>query len=507
MIKSRALVVLAAILAVSAVPVFAQDGYIPLEEAEAQQEAELIKKAEEAAKKAEESAKKPEESAKKPEAPVKQEVQPAAAPEAAPVPAPAPAPVPAAAPKAKNPAAAAAPSKPASPAAIVQSEWVYLMVKGADKDEDVLEIVLPQVEDWLARNPEHAGAGEAQLLKANLHYKLGDYKAAIMDLLRHFYEYPQGESSAAANKLFQELVDKKADKKLKPGLLGMAGTVESGDAGVRLYSMLRKAPAQAGAFLYAPIIAEHRAFLNRFPVRPDNDVLRLSLAEIYLNMKEYLQASLAYEKLIELHPASPLIPKAKLFLGVVFADNLKAYDKAIAVFQDIVTAFPGTEQAWAAYGRLPALAEKQEKYPLAVEVYEKIITLYPDKPESYEAFRSEARVLREELAKPAEAAAVLSRLADKYTGERAIEALFLAAEIARKDLKDPAREIKTYDRIVAEYPADPQAPKALFAAAEVYENEKNLDKTREYYAKVIEKYADNALAKKAQKRLDALSGK
>lgn len=387
---------------------------------------------------------------------------------------------------------------------VVDAEWAFLSAAAQDKDEDVLELVLPQVEDWLLRNPGHESAGDAQLLKAGLHYKLDDYKSALMDLLRHSYEYPQAPSADAAKKLFQEILDKKADKKLKPALLEMAAAAEGTDAASRLYSMLQKSPAAAGAFLYEPIIAEHRSFLNRFPDRVDNDSLRLAAADLHLNMKQYLRAAHSYEKMIALHPDSQLIAKAKLLLAVVLADNLRQYDKSIAVFQDITATLKDTDQAKAAYSRLPGLAEKQKKYQLAVDVNEEIIARYPDTMEAYNAYQAEARVLREEMDKFTEAVAVLNRLADKYKGQKAIDALLLAAEIYRKDLKDSSGEVSMYDRIVAEYEADPQAPKALLAAGEVFDKAKDYDKARDYYQKILEKYPDDPLCKKAEKRVAAI---
>lgn len=383
-------------------------------------------------------------------------------------------------------------------------EWDFLKARAASANKDVLEAVLPQLEDWLAVNPADPDSAEAQLLKASLHVRLGDQKAALTDLLRYFYEYPGAPSAAEAKKLFEETVEKKADKKLKPVLLELAAASETGDTSVRLAGMLEKTSARAGEFLYEPLLNEYRAFFRRYPDFAGADRLRLALADLHHKNREYLQARLAYEKMIALHPASPLIAGAKASLAATLADNLKDYDGAIAAYQDIAASFPGTGEAWTAYSRLPALTERQDKFALAVEIYEKIIKLYPDREEAYASFKSEARVLREELKNPAGAMQVLGRLADKYKGERAIEALFLSAEIARKDLKDLAAETPVYDRIVAEYPADPQAPKALFAAGEAFEKAKDFEKAREYYSTITGKYSDDPMTKKAQKRIDGL---
>jgi tetratricopeptide (TPR) repeat protein len=406
-----------------------------------------------------------------------------------------------AAPKAAAPQSAAV-------SGLTEAEWNFLKTAGQDKEKDVLEIVLPQLEDWLVRNPENANSAEAQFLKADIHMKLGDYKFALVDLLKHFQAYPQAASSEGARALFSDIVAKKADKKLRLPLdeAALAPTMTAADFNIS--TLLEKLSIQIGEAYYEPLTAEFRAFLNRFPDYAKNDALRLALADLHRKKGEYLSARLAYEKVIQLYPSSPLLALAKLSLGGTLADELKEYNRAIEVYQDIAASFPGTDEAWASYTRLPALAEKQKKYELAVEVYEKIIELYPDRDEAYNSYKAEARVLREDLDKFPEAVAVLNRLADKYKGEKAIATLLLAAEIYRKDLKDTEGEVKMYDRIAAEYETDAAAPKALSDAGEIYYKAKDAEKAREYYQKVLEQYPDSPQSKKAGDRVAAIvSGK
>lgn len=403
-----------------------------------------------------------------------------------------------------------APKAPSKAASLAAAEWDFLKAAAQDKEEDVLELALPQLEDWMARNPENPNAGEAQFVKAVLRHKLGDYKFALVDLLKYFQVYPQGASLEDAKKLFTEIVVTKADKKLRPVLEEAAALPETRDAAGNVSAMLEKFSAQAGEAYYEPLTAEFRAFFNRFPDFAKSDSLRLALAGLHQKKGKYLAARLDCEKTIQLYPSSALLGRAKMTLAALLADNLKDYDRAIEAYRDIAASFPGSDEAWTAYGRLPALAEKQKKYELAVEIYEKIIELYPDKPEALNSYRSGARVLREDLKKFPEAVAVLNRLADKYKGEsvKCIDALLLAAEIYRKDLKDAEGEVKMYDRIAAEYEADPQAPKALYAAGDVYSKAKDGEKAREYYQKILEKYPDNPLSKKAEGRVASIiSGK
>ena len=397
-------------------------------------------------------------------------------------------------------------AKAAAPAGIMETEWKYLKAYGDDKDEDVAAAMLVQLTDWLRLYSDSEYADEAQLLKARLHLRLGDYKSAIVDLLKHTQEYPNSKFNADVKKLLNETIDKKMDKKTKPVLIEIAASPETADKSQRLALFLEKLSDKAGDTFYGPAVAEFREFFNRFPLYAGRDGLQLVLGNLHSKKEEYLSARLAYERLIQVYPDSKFRVRAKKLLGDVLANNIKDYNAAIKIYQGITADSPGTGEAWASYKQLARLSERQKQYPLAVEIYERIIALYPDeKMEVYNAFISEARILREELSKPKEAVEVLNRLAAQYKGAKAIEALYLAAEIARKDMKDLDTEIQMYDKIAADYQAE--APKALFAAGQACEKNKSFDKAREYYDTVVQKYPDDSLVAKAQKYRTAIEFK
>ncbi len=398
-------------------------------------------------------------------------------------------------------------SKVADPAARMAAEWEFFKVYGEDKNEDVAAAILPQLTEWLKAYPDTDYAPEAQLLKANIHLRLGEYRFAIVDLLKHLQEYPGAESNAAARKLFTDTINKKMDKKTIAALTEVAKVPESADKAERLALFLGKMSVRAGVEFYEPLVIEFRGFSTRFPSFVGRDGLQLTLADLHMAKEEYIRARLAYSEMVLVYPESQLIVKAKRSLGDVLANNLKDYDGAIAVYQDVAAAYPGTDEAWAAYVQLSKLPERQKKYALAVEMHEKIIALYPEKEAAYESYKAEARILREEMSKYPEAIGVLNRLADKYKGERAFEALWLAAKIAKKDIKDLAAEVKVYDRIAADYPADAQAPKALFAAAEAYKNAKDYENAKKYYGMVSDKYPEDSLSNKSKNRINSIINK
>jgi TolA-binding protein len=404
--------------------------------------------------------------------------------------------------------AAASASGAAMPAGLMEAEWKFLKAGGENKNEEVVAAVLPEIEGWLKLYPDSEYASEAQFLKARIHLRLGDYKSAIVDLLKHLQEYPDAASGASARKLFTETAVKKLNDKNAKVLIEIGKVSEaSTDKAARLADTFGKLAARDGEEFYEPLVSEFSSFFSRFLSYSGRDVLQLELGDLHAKKGNYLAAKLAYEKVINIYPDSRFLVKAKKALGDVLANNLKEYDAAIVVYQDVAAAYPGTDEAWAAYVQLAKLSERQEKYELAVEIHEKIIALYPGKDAAYDSYNAEARILREELSKFPEAVAVLGRLADAYKGEKAVEALYLAAKIAKKDMKDLAAEVKIYDRIAGEYQQGSQAPKALFAAAEAYENAKDFDNAKKYYEKVSDQYPQDSLSAKAQKRMNAIISK
>lgn len=390
-----------------------------------------------------------------------------------------------------------------------EAEWEFLRTFAAGDDKSVLQELLPQLGDWLARNPQHTAAPDAQLLKAGLQEKLGNYDFALLSLLKHLSLYPGSSSFEEAKKSFSALLERKGDKKTRPALEKLAAAPETASADFNLSALLRELSAQAGGEYYGALLDEYRYFFNRFPLYPGNDELRLALADLHAAEKKYLAASLCYEKIVKMHPSTPLLARVKLSLARTLDDNMREYDRAIAVYKDIAAGFPGTDQAWAAYMRLPELAEKQKQYKLAVETYEKVIELYPsEKEEVYSAYREEARVLRDRLDSYHEAVAVFNRIADVYPGERSVTALTDAAEVCRKKLKDSACEVKSYERLAKDNPQSKEAPEALYEAGEIFFKDKNVDRARDYYQKILELYPASSVSKKAEKRVAAIiSGK
>jgi tetratricopeptide (TPR) repeat protein len=225
--------------------------------------------------------------------------------------------------------------------------------------------------------------------------------------------------------------------------------------------------------------------------------------------KKYLTGILCYDKVLQVYPSSALCPKAKRQIADVYADSLKKPKDAIAIYQEVVNKYPGSDEAGASYGRLAQLSEQEKQYSLAIEVYDKMIELYPQQDAAYNAYVAKARVYKDSLKDYKNAVNSLEQLAGAFKGEKGVKALNEAALIASKDMRDTQLEIKLYQRISTEYADDTlEAPKALYSMAEVYDKKlKNPDRAVEIYRQIADGYAASSYAAKANKMIEKLTAR
>jgi len=116
--------------------------------------------------------------------------------------------------KEAHPAAALPVSAKVIPPDVMTAEWEFFKANSEDKDDDVAEAVLPQLSQWLKTYPEGKYSDEAILLKAELQLRLGDYRSAVVTLIRHTQEYPDSKLGDAARQQLGITIDKKLSKKI-----------------------------------------------------------------------------------------------------------------------------------------------------------------------------------------------------------------------------------------------------------------------------------------------------
>lgn len=389
-------------------------------------------------------------------------------------------------------------------------EWEFLKARSMDTREEATETVLVQLSGLIRKNSDADFAPDALFLRSSLQLRLGDYKAAVVDILHIIYEYPDSKVELQAKRSLMDIIDKKMSSKIKPVLAEIAKGPGTEDKSERLAVLLKKITTQAADILYPAVLREYEGFFGRFPAFSGQDELLVSLGDLHVKNARYLSALLAYEKLLALYPESCVCIRARAqrSIGDIYASNLKDPTKAVDAYQKVTTDYPSSAEAGTAYIQIAKLEEGQKQYDLALDVYEKMIKLSAGKDAALAAFKAEARLLKDVMSKPADAIKVYTRLADMFKGSAdAAEALKTAGETAYK-LKDFVQAVELYQRIAAECPDNAIAPEMLYAAGQVSEEDiANLDKAVEIYGQLAIKYPAHKLAKKAQGRVTAITKK
>ncbi len=386
-------------------------------------------------------------------------------------------------------------------------EYAFAKAASEDADSDVAEAAMADLELFVRRYPESPLAPEAMLQLAALRQKKGDWQPALTTLLRLLYEYPTTKIGLRAKSDYLSLVDKKASRKQRQLLADLVKLPESGDKADRLAYVWRKLVDDAPDALYEPVAAEIRDFSVRFPTHKDGDRLQAQLARLHSVNGKPAAAMLACRKLLALYPDSALRSKAQMFVGDLYAQELRDPKKAIDAYQELVSQYPTSPEVLPSLQKSAALFEdKLKQYDLAIEMHEKVVAGFPKTAASLAALKSTAKLQRDRLSKPADAIKTLTRLSSMHGGQDGVDALLSAADYSRRDLKDMARQAELLRKVADDYAAAKEAPQALFDSASVYETDlKDSAKALELFKEVETKFPSHKLAKKAADRAAKLA--
>lgn len=129
------------------------------------------------------------------------------------------------------------------------------------------------------------------------------------------------------------------------------------------------------------------------------DVAQYKLAQCYMDMRDYINAALAFKEIIENYPKSPLIDDAKYQIAICAASsttgpeyNEEDTDKAIKEFKDFVNRYPDSNMEKEARNFIERLEnqkaqnifnvarfyEKRGNFDSAIIYYEEILDKYPE---------------------------------------------------------------------------------------------------------------------------------
>lgn len=390
----------------------------------------------------------------------------------------------------------------------------YLKDSFARNDDDINERLIGECALFLSTFPQSADAPDVLFIRARIHDQEKQYMRAVINYLQLLRLYPEaeitGEAQAALRLILQEKDSRtfrdyvqRIDDYLaeKPPATSLSG---------RFYNFL--------AFLHElghpgidPYLIEQMIFyIHTFDQDVRNpDQILLWTAGLYQKERDWLEAMMAYDKLIYLKPESALVPEVIFSLGMLQYTEMRRYNEARDNFIRLITDYPEKEITGDAQFFLGELYQRRlDDTDEALTNYRLLIEAYPENKYAVEALRRIAEI-HYDADRYEKAISVYEEIYDDYrTAPFAPEALKEIETIYRRKFNDYARAAETLQKYADTYPEREDAPEIYYDAAEMYLEElNNREKALELLRVIIEKYPQSRYAEKAKNDIAELSGR
>jgi outer membrane assembly lipoprotein YfiO len=199
-----------------------------------------------------------------------------------------------------------------------QFDWAMGFFESEDYKKAIAEF-----EKLIKHYPLSKSASEAQFYKAQAYENIGEYYRAFEDYQLVIDKYP-----------YTERVEEIIEREYRIGNMFYAGH-KTKILGVALL------PAKDKAIEIFSKVVENA------PYGKYGDIAQFKLGQCYMEMKDYINAALAFKEIIETYPKSPLIDDAKYQIAMCAANSVRGpeyneedTEKAIKEFKDFVKRYP-----------------------------------------------------------------------------------------------------------------------------------------------------------------------
>jgi outer membrane protein assembly factor BamD len=205
---------------------------------------------------------------------------------------------------------------------------------------------------------------------------------------------------------------------------------------------------------------------------------------------KYEAARDLFQRIVERHPESDLVPVARFLVGETFY-RAGEYDKAGPEFEAFVTLYPGHQIADLGQYRLarsyfdamPSLERDQAIASRALEEFRKLIRLYPESRYAPDALvkidASRLRLAQKEM-----------WVADFYVRQGKLESA-----------------LSRYDAVLKDYPRTATAPQALWQKAEILVRLGRAEEAASTLRRLVSEYPASEWSKRARERQASLAGR
>lgn len=371
--------------------------------------------------------------------------------------------------------------------------------------------IINGLQRWLEANPTSPEAGKALILKANLERNLRVYPESVITLLRYKYEFGSNTKTNIQSILKDtEKEFSRSEQATYEKLIN--NRVPQEDLPERLDKFLNLATKANLKGTYHPLITEYISFFKRFKDYEEIDRLELMLGDLHRANKNPYAALLQYEKVWQLYPDTKYKVASLRMQGDVYASELKDYEKARAIYEQILNDYPNSIERPTVYYHLAVMEEGLKQYQEALDHLGFAAKLYQEqgnKDSLYEVMLFKADIQEKKLKDYQGAAQTLNQMSKIFAGKESTfeEIQFKLANLYDSKLKDPVLERKAYEDFIKAYPNSKQADKALFEAANLAKESGEYEIARNYLEKLIVNNPSSDYAGKAQRQLNSLHKK
>lgn len=387
-------------------------------------------------------------------------------------------------------------------------EFSFYQKQAQNTEKQSQQEVVNNLNRWLEVNYNLPEASKALILKANLEKNLKEYPQFITTLLRYKYEFGLNEKNNVQSVLKDTARDFSKSEQEEYNKL-ISARVPQKELAERLDAFLNVATKANIKGTYKPLQEEYFSFFRRFKDYEEIDRLELMLGDLHRNNKNPYAALMQYEKVWSIYPNTKYKAASLRMQGDVYASDLKDYQKAQSIYEQVLTDFPDSVEKPTAYYHLALMEESQKEYQEALDHLNFAAKLYQEQGDTsslYNVLSFKADIQEKKLKDYEGAANTLNNISQLFVNKGNIyeENQFKLATLYRNKLKNPALEKKAYEDLLKNYPNSQNADKALFEAASLAKEDGQYALAKNYLEKLIVNNPSSVYAGKAQRQINSI---
>lgn len=386
----------------------------------------------------------------------------------------------------------------------------YGMALNGFEEKKLYERTVEVYTDFLAAFTQSGHAPEIQYALARLHDDRKANDRAFVSYLKTVALYPESDFVSESKTRAGAAVS--SDSKLSPikeklfSMLEMPVTGE--DFASTYFNLIGSLRELVYPKLNDALIPECRLFMRTFPDHEKNPVVAEWMGDMEGENGNHWGALASYASIVYLYGSSDRVMASKLKMANLFADDLKRYEEAVGMYEEILADTPDSTHNGEILWRLAlVLDEKLDNHSRAVQEYQNLVDRFPMSEHGVESLMKKAELHVNRLKQYEAGVKSYRQIVDRYPEDpRAAEALGLAADVYDKKMKDYRNAVQVYVEIAAKYPDHEDAAELLFKAAEIAEKRMNdTGIALELYQRVVDDYGTEKIAERARKKVESLS--